>query len=107
MSTMLTIEPCCLASSGAASWQMKSGARRLEPTSSSQCDGSIAPTSTGKKLEALFTRRSSRPKLSRAAETRANGAIGARSSAFTFAALLGRAAFSSDSSFAASLSESR
>ena len=29
--------------------QMNSGARRFEPISSSQCDGSIAPTATGKK----------------------------------------------------------
>src|SRR5918912_1561020 len=31
MSTMLTMQPACSARSGAACWQMKSGARRFEP----------------------------------------------------------------------------
>ena len=37
---MLTIEPSFFASSGAACCEMNSGARRLEPISSSQCEGS-------------------------------------------------------------------
>jgi len=55
----------------------------------------------------LFTSRSSRPKLWSAAATSARGAIGASSSALTFAALRARAPFSSASSRAASASESR
>ena len=105
---MLTIAPSCFASSGAASWQMKSGARRLEPMSSSQCEDSIAPTATGKKLEALFTSEvEAAEALAAPPITSARGAIGASSSAFTRAALFARAAFSSASSFAASASESR
>jgi hypothetical protein len=107
MSTMLTIAPSCFASSAAASWAMKNGARRFEPTSSSQCEASIAPSATGKNAEALFTSRSSRPKLSSAALTSARGAIGASSSAFTLLALFGRMPFSSASSLSASASESR
>ena len=41
---MLTIAPSFFASSGAACCAMKSGARRFEPISSSQCEASIAPT---------------------------------------------------------------
>ena len=104
---MLTIAPCPFARWGAASCAMKSGARRLEPISSSQCEGSIAPMATGKKLEALFTRMSSAPKRSSAADTSARGAIGASSSALTRAALFARAAFSSASSFTASASAPR
>ena len=67
----------------------------------------MAPTATGKKVDALFTRRSSRPKASSAATTSARGATGASSSAFTFAALFARVALSSDARRAASASESR
>src|SRR5258706_424289 len=87
MSTMLTIAPRASARCGAASCEMNSGARRLDPISSSKCEASIAPTSTGKKLEALLTTRSRRPKLCSAAATSARGAIGASSSAFTVTAL--------------------
>ena len=104
---MLTIAPAFLASSGAACWLMKSGARRFEPMSSSQWEASISPTATGKKVDALFTSTSSLPKESIAAPISARAAIGARSSAFTFAALFGRSALSSASSFTASASESR
>jgi len=104
---MFTMAPEFLRSSGAACWQMKSGARTFEPMSSSQCEASMSPSATGKKLEALFTRMSSRPNASSAAPTSARGAIGARSSAFTFAALFARAALSSATSLAASASESR
>jgi hypothetical protein len=99
--------PSFFESSGAACCAMKSGARRFDPMSSSQCEGSMAPTATGKKLDALFTRRSSRPKASSAATTSARGATGASSSAFTFAALFARVALSSDARRAASASESR
>ena len=64
---------------------MNSGARRLEPISSSQCEASIAPIATGKNHEALFTSRSSAPNASSAADTSARGAIGASSSALTVA----------------------
>jgi len=48
MSTMFTIVPCTFDRCGAASWEMKSGARRLEPISSSQCEASMAPSASEK-----------------------------------------------------------
>ena len=86
---MLTIAPCALAPGAAPPPARGTAARagwsRSAPPSAT---ASIAPTATGIEARGVVHQQVEPPKRSSAACTSARGAIGASSSAFTFAALL-------------------
>ena len=104
---MFTMQPWLRLRCGAAACDRNSGTLRLVPTRSSQYCSVISPIGVGKKLEALLTRTSRRPKrLTVSLTTLADNETFSRS-AWISATESGRTAFSSACSARAASPEER